>query len=135
MYKQDVPFKHFLPGIAWFLIVGFLVFMPGSEVPEVSWLDKIPHFDKLVHIGIFGGLTFLFCLPYFKPKMPFQQKVNHFIRVSLAAIVWGFAVELIQKFFVPGRSFDLVDWAADTVGILIAYWLSKKIISSKRSEA
>lgn len=130
MEGQKIAFKNFLPGIAWFFIVAFLVFMPGSDVPKVGWLN-IPYFDKIAHAGLFGGLTLLFCLPYFKAHFSFQQKLNYFIRVSLASIVWGLGVEFIQKFYVPGRSFDLVDWAADTAGVLIGFWLCRKIITLK----
>ena len=50
------------------------------------------------------------------------------MRIALAAIVWGITVEFIQKFFIPGRDFDLLDWAADSFGVLIAYWLCVKIL-------
>ena len=128
MESQKISFKKFLPGIAWFFIVGVLTLMPGSDIPKVGWLDKIENFDKVVHAGLFGGLTFLFCFPYFKASFSYLKKVNYFIRVSLAAIVWGITVEFIQKYFVTGRSFDLSDWVADSVGALIALWLCIKIV-------
>ena len=128
MKSQKIPFKKFLPGIAWFFIVGTLTLMPGNDVPEVGWLDRIKNFDKVVHAGLFGGLTFLFCLPYFKSFFSYHQKINYFIRVSLAAIVWGITIEFLQKYFVPGRSFDLTDWIADSIGVLIALWLCIKIV-------
>jgi VanZ family protein len=127
MEQQKIPFKKFLPGIAWFFIVAILTLMPGKDVPEVGWMDGIPNFDKLVHAGLFGGLTFLFCLPYFKSSFSRKQKINHFIRITLAVIVWGITVEFIQKYFVA-RDFELLDWAADSVGALIAFWLSMKIL-------
>jgi hypothetical protein len=133
MEPQKITFKKFLPGIAWFFIVGTLTLMPGSDIPKVGWLDQIPNFDKVVHAGLFGGLTFLFCLPYFKSLFSYRQKINHFIRISLAAIVWGITVEFLQKYFVPGRSFDLTDWIADSIGVIIAFWLCKKIVKHLRS--
>jgi hypothetical protein len=133
MKSQKIPFKKFLPGIAWFFIVGTLTLMPGSDIPEVGWLDKIKNFDKVVHAGLFGGLTFLFCLPYFKSFFSHHQKINYFIRVSLAAIVWGITIEFLQKYFVPGRSFDLTDWIADSFGVLIALWLCIKIVKHLHS--
>ena len=30
------------------------------------------------------------------------------------AILYGITTEYIQKFFIPGRSFNLADWLADT---------------------
>lgn len=132
MEDKKISFKKFLPGIAWFFIVGVLTLMPGSDVPQVSWLN-IPYFDKIVHVSLFGGLTFLFCLPFFKAPFSLQKKINYFIRISLAAIVWGITIEFLQKFYVAGRSFDLLDWAADSAGVFISFWICKKIVTSKFS--
>jgi VanZ family protein len=38
--------------------------------------------------------------------------------------IWGLATEFIQKYFVPGRSFDLLDFAADSTGAFLALGLS-----------
>lgn len=134
MGEQKIPFKKFLPGIAWFFIVALLTLLPGNDLPESGWLGDIAGFDKLVHIALFGGLTFLFCIPYFKVHFSFQKKLNSFIKIALATSVWGITVEFLQKYFVPGRDFELLDWAADSVGVLIAFWLCRKLISTKFSE-
>ena len=123
MESKKIPFKYFLPGIAWFFVVGILTLMPASDVPQVSWMDNIPNFDKLVHAVLFGGLAFLFALPILKSHFSQKQKLNYSIRISLAAIVWGITIEFLQKFYVPSRDFDLLDWAADIVGVIIALWL------------
>jgi len=123
---QGIPFRKFLPAIVWFIFTAVLVFLPGSDIPKASWLDFI-YFDKFVHAGIFGGITLLFCLPFFKAELSLHQKINYFIRISLAVILWGIIVEVIQRFFVPGRSFDLVDWAADSIGTYTAFLICRKI--------
>jgi len=42
--------------------------------------------------------------------------------------VWGLATEFIQKFFIPGRAFDLLDWLADSVGAVLVYvFYSKRL--------
>jgi len=128
MENKRTRFLYFLPGIAWFFIVGILTLMPASDVPTVSWMDNIPNFDKLVHAGLFGGLSFLFALPLLKSGFSEKQKVNYSIRISLATIVWGITIEFLQKFFVPSRDFDLLDWAADSVGVIIAFWIIIRIL-------
>ncbi len=128
MENKKIPFKYFLPGIAWFFVVGVLTLMPASDVPEVSWMDNIPNFDKLVHAGLFGGLALLFSLPLLKSQLSQKQKFNYSIKISLAAIIWGITIEFLQKFYVPSRDFDLMDWAADAVGVIIALWLIIRII-------
>ena len=130
MKENKIAFKNFLPGIAWFFIVALLVFMPGKEVPNVSWFS-IPHFDKIVHAGMFGGITLLFCLPYFTAPYSLKYKLNQVTRIALAAIVWGIAVEFIQKYFVAGRSFEWIDWAADSAGVLIGWWICRKLLIQK----
>ncbi len=117
--------SKFLPGIAWFLIVLVLICLPGKDVPETP-LIEIPGFDKLVHVGLFGGIVFLFCMPFKKLDFSRQDKVNLFIKITLATCVWGLTTEFIQKYFIPGRQFDLMDWAADSLGAIIAFFVCKK---------
>ena len=123
MENNEIKYRKFLPGIAWFFIVDVLTLMPGRDVPQVDFLDGIPQFDKLVHAGLFGGLVFFFCLPLINYPLSHRQKIYHFIRIALAAIVWGITVEFLQKYYIPGRDFDLLDWAADSAGVLLALWL------------
>ncbi|MEO6706283.1 MAG: VanZ family protein [Ginsengibacter sp.] len=123
MEHLKIPLKKFLPGIAWFFIVVVLTLMPGKDVPEVDWLDNITDFDKIVHMGLFGGLVILFSLPFLRSSFSYQQKMNIFIRICLAVIVWGITIEFIQKYFVVGRDFDLFDWLADSVGAVSALFL------------
>jgi VanZ family protein len=128
MGNSHIPFKKFLPGIAWFFMLSVLVFLPGNDVPKVKWLD-FPNFDKLVHAGLFGGLTFLFCWPFFNTTLPLKKKINYFLFISFMGIFWGISVEFIQKYYVPGRSFDLLDWAADSIGVAIAFFVSKRWVN------
>jgi hypothetical protein len=91
--------KKFIPGITWFLVVMVLLFTPGNDLPEVGdWFARI-NFDKFIHMGVFGLLTFLFMFP----------------------------IGLVQKYFIPGRSFDLLDWAADSIGAAVAWLFCRKV--------
>ena len=126
MNNERIPLKKFLPGIAWFFIVAVLVFMPGEDVPSTGWLQTYS-IDKLVHIFMFGGLTFLFSLPYLNARFSFAKKRNAFILISILFIAWGLGVEFIQKYYAYHRSFDLYDWAADTIGVMIAFFVLQKL--------
>jgi hypothetical protein len=122
---HKISIKKFLPGIAWFFIVVVLTFLPGGDIPKVGWLDRI-YFDKWVHIGLFGGLTFLFCWPFYKSDFSTRKRISYFIKIAIASSIWGLIIEFIQRFYIPGRSFDLLDWAADSFGALIALWFCTK---------
>ena len=113
--------KKFIPGIAWFFLVLIVICLPGSEIPTIdTWLNDI-YFDKWVHAGMFGVLTFLFIYPVTKLSLSNLIKKNTSLKIAIAAIIWGLTTEFIQRFFIPGRSFDIFDWAADSFGILSAY--------------
>jgi VanZ family protein len=123
---QKISLQKFLPGIAWFFIVLVLTCLPGKDIPKIDWLDKI-YFDKWVHIGMFGGLVFLFCWPFYKSEFSSQQRIYYFIKIAIATSIWGLTIEFIQKYFIVGRSFDLLDWAADSFGALLAFLFCKKM--------
>ncbi len=112
--------KKFIPGIAWFFLVLALICLPGQELPTVNdWLGKI-YFDKWIHVGLFAILAFLFMLPVLRSDFTITEKWNYIIKIAIATSLWGLTTEIIQKFFVPGRSFDMFDWSADSLGALIA---------------
>jgi VanZ family protein len=123
---KKLEIKKFIPGIAWFFVVMIIMCMPGDEIPTVDWLTRIS-FDKVVHVGVFALLAILFCWPVYRSGFATRERLHYFIKVSIAVSIWGLAIEFIQKYFVPGRSFDLIDWAADSLGALIAYWICSKI--------
>ncbi|MDO9375164.1 MAG: VanZ family protein [Bacteroidota bacterium] len=122
---KGLEIKKFIPGIAWFFVVLVLLCMPGSDVPGASWLDKI-FFDKWVHTGIFALLAFLFMLPVGLSSLPDREKLQYFIRIAIATSLWGITTEFIQKYLVISRSFDLLDWAADSFGAMLAFLFSRK---------
>ena len=124
-----IPFKKFIPAIIWFFVVLALICIPGKDLPHVdAWFGKI-NGDKLIHIGVFGLLAFLFFLPISKAPFSKKEKLNYLIKIAIAISIWGLTTEFIQRFYIPGRSFDLLDWAADSMGGLVCYlWGRKKMI-------
>lgn len=117
---KNIKTAKFIPGIAWFFVVLVLLCIPGEDVPSVGWLDKV-YFDKWVHCGIFGLLALLFMLPFALSQIDNKEKLQLFIRIAIAISLWGITTEFIQKYLIPGRSFDLLDWAADSLGALMAF--------------
>jgi VanZ family protein len=128
---NKISFIKFIPGIAWFFIVLYLTCLPGDKLPQINWMNSIPDFDKLVHIGLFGGLTFLFCWPFYKSHFNNKKRLQYFIKIAIAASLWGLTIEFIQKFYIPGRSYDLLDWAADSVGALVSFLFCRKYFIKK----
>ena len=117
---KEIGIKKFIPGIAWFFVVLTLICIPGYDLPKVdNWMIEI-NYDKLIHVGIFAVLAFLFMYPIARSSLSKKEKWHYFIKIALATVVWGYTTEVIQKFFIPGRSYDLTDWLADSIGGLLA---------------
>ncbi|MEO7266087.1 MAG: VanZ family protein [Ferruginibacter sp.] len=115
-----IPLKNFIPGIAWFFLVSVLLFLPGDDLPSpYPWLEMI-YFDKWVHAGLFVVLTVLFMWPVAVSGMKKKAIVKWLLFIAIACSVWGLITEIIQ-YLLPGRNFDLRDWAADTSGAVLAY--------------
>ncbi|MBV7533679.1 VanZ family protein [Chitinophaga sp. sic0106] len=118
--------RFFLPVTIWVILILVLCTMPGKDVPTNSFLEKI-HFDKIVHFGLFGGIVFFLNLAIYWQK----KKVSTGLQVLfvLFAASYGLAIEFIQKYYAEGRSFDLVDAVADTIGAIAGVFVFKIFIS------
>jgi len=122
---------NYLPfAIAWFLILTILLCLPGSVLPKESWLDGI-YFDKWVHIGLFGGLVFLWCGVSGKRKKFLKPVQQIFVWIALVGCVYGTAMEYVQKYFIPNRSFDVFDILADTIGSIAGLVVATRLLIKK----
>jgi VanZ family protein len=113
--------------ILWFVFLTILLTLPGSALPQESWLNNITGLDKMIHIGLFAGLTFLWSGSLIKIKkisLPMQQL---FVWVALGSSVYGIIMEYVQKYFIPNRSFDLWDIMADTIGSIAGLVFATKV--------
>jgi len=107
-----------------FIAMSYLFFMPAANIPKIHWMEII-FFDKWVHLGLFALFVGVSTLAFANPEVN-----NTHIRLLLAAILYGIVVEIIQFYFIKGRSFSIYDILADTLGALIgakwAYKLQRK---------
>lgn len=118
----------FIPAILWFIITTVLLVLPGPDIPQVSFLDVI-YFDKWVHAGLFGGMTFLFSFPFIKISKSTNKLL---IYIAILCALYGVAMEYVQKYLVFERDFDYFDMLADSVGCILAYFAD--IILKQRLE-
>ena len=123
---QKISLTKFLPGIIWFIIIMVLICTPGNDLPKVDDWFKIIYGDKCIHAIMFGMLAYLFIYPIKKTNFSQIEKLHYIIRICIVASIWGLTTEFIQKYFIPYRSFDILDWAADSLGIFITYLFCRK---------
>ena len=48
----------------------------------------------------------------------------------ITGVVYGIAMEIVQKYFIPFRSFDIGDIIADAIGCVVGYLISIKKFKS-----
>jgi VanZ family protein len=120
-------YRFFWLALAWFIMVTILLTLPGSAFPEEDWFDKI-WFDKWVHVFLFGMLAWLCC---FALKNVPGKKIRLFLLIAIACFLYGIAMEFVQKYFIPNRSFDIGDILADGVGSGIGVFIASRMYIKK----
>ncbi|MDB5190756.1 MAG: hypothetical protein JWQ96_319 [Segetibacter sp.] len=122
--------KSFVPAIIYFIITLVLLTLPGDDLPK-SDLFNIPNFDKYVHTGLFFLLTIVFYSPLQSINISFARKKNWLIAVAVMALAYGIAIEFVQKYLVPHRSFDKFDILFDAFGCFFGWMVGRKLIVKK----
>lgn len=105
---------------------------PGSYIPEVltfwEWLQP----DKIVHVAVFGVLSFV--ILYNARTQYIQSKRRYlYVMVTVAvSTIYGLLTEILQHYVFIGRTGNVYDVLADMVGALagwlLFYWLIRKKI-------
>jgi|SRR5690606_18639669 len=112
----NIPIR-FLFGI-YTLILLAATLLPMNVISSggEGWFSKIQieNGDKAIHFALFFIFTFLgFAAKYFYKN---QQ-------IWLYPFLFGLIIEILQHFIGWGRSFDIWDLVANSLGILVAYFL------------
>jgi VanZ family protein len=111
--------------VIWFLLVTSLLCIPGSKLPKITWQDKI-WLDKWVHIFLFMILVILWSMAYSHKKSTQIDNRKIFFQIMVVGWFYGIAMEFVQKYFIPFRSFDLGDIIADGIGCVVGYFFAIK---------
>lgn len=118
--------KHIWPGLVWALFILILCAIPGKELPNVWWLELLS-IDKLIHALLFAVLVVLLSRGFMRQNK-FNRLQTHPVTISIAvSIPYGFMLELMQRYLIEGRTFDLLDALANSIGCLAGwYYLNKQ---------
>jgi VanZ like family len=119
-------FNGFAPAVLWWAFVLVLMCTPGKDLPKLgSWTELIS-LDKIIHIIIFSFMAYFFMRPMALRGQSEDAKKQTFLKIAIAIALWGLCTEFIQRFWVEGRSFDLWDVVADSIGAFAAFLYCKK---------
>ena len=114
--------KHYKLTLLASILILVAILMPASGVPSVG----IPNIDKLVHLGMFGTLA----LCYYGEYVFRYKKLPKFLGAWIVMEIYALSTEIMQL-FVQGRSCDVIDWIADSIGILGAIYVFRFVYTKK----
>lgn len=114
MDKVSKLFTKILP-IYWAFLT-YMLLRPGVENVEFPFMFQ--GIDKVLHLSIFAMLAFCFMA-----ALP-RTKFMIFFQIMLG---YGLLTEILQDEMQLGRSLEALDLVADTVGVLIGYFVFKKV--------
>jgi len=111
---------YFLIAISWLIIITFLHFIPGPDLPQSYW-SIIFQIDKIVHAFIFCVGVYLFAI-----ALSQKQKKSFLTLLISLFILYGLMLELVQELFFVYRTADLFDWLFDIIGAFLGGWIFMK---------
>ena len=114
---------RWLPALLWGIVIFVLSLMPGGNADKMMF--GIPHFDKIGHFGMYAGWAFLVF-----GALPGKSVRFAFFFTLLLCGMSGVLLEFGQLYLATGRSFEVADMVANTlgafVGLLVA-WKSRQM--------
>jgi len=114
--------RFFNSHLPWILLM-ILIFIQ-SESSADNFSPKIPFFDKITHFLVFGTLAWLIVRAIFKEENTFLQQ-NYFWIVLIVLALFSLTDEFHQ-IYTPGRSTDMWDWVADMSGGFVFLYIFKR---------
>ncbi len=102
------------PAFLWTIFIFVLLTLPGKILPKEE--NMLPNLDKIIHVILFGSFVFFWCMYYATRKEKEDFLNRRFVLILFIGCFYGIGMEFIQKYFIPNRSFDVLDILADTLG-------------------
>ncbi|MEW6511472.1 MAG: VanZ family protein [Bacteroidota bacterium] len=112
--------RYQLPAILWAIVIFVSSSIPSDRVPPFVLFK----FDKLVHFGVYFLLAF-FTYRAIRYQSRWPLLADHALLFTVVLIAVYGATDEFHQYFVPGRSADLFDLLADTLGaclLVAAVW-------------
>ena len=118
---------YFWKPFLWLAIICYALFIPADDLPLEPFFI-IPHFDKMVHFGLF----FVFCILLLRPFKRLQ--LNYYLLAPLISIVFSAILETSQHILSASRNSDIKDFIANSLGALTSVMIYYLLISNSKWE-
>ena len=126
--------KRYPLSFAIILIVIYLSFFK----PPSTGLGKIPHLDKIVHMAMYIGMSGMLWWEFLRSHKNIFSMRRAWVGAFLCPVIFSGCVELLQEYCTGYRGGDWLDFAANTIGALlaslVAYYIIRPAMSKKRTK-
>ena len=119
--------KLFWKPLTWLVIITVLCLLPPQDLPGKS-LWRIPHFDKMVHFGMYFILAGLMARPVKTVRVPVWTVT------LLTSVFVGGMIEILQFAVTSQRSASWGDFLADMAGAVVGLLLYGWLVAERRWE-
>ena len=106
----------YIPLVLYWIVLFTATTLPGQDLPDLGFSDKIQHFGAFFVLAILLNLALIY-----QRKSYFLFK-NAIISTIIITMSYG-AIDEIHQLFISGRSADIRDWLADSSGVIIGILL------------
>jgi len=113
--------------LVYWIILFILTSIPVDQVPKFFGTQ-----DKIEHFAAYFLLSILLCLTLHFQRKNLQLSSRALLITFLIVIFYG-VIDELHQLFVPGRSGDILDWLADSIGGGLGIWFCYKFINSSKT--
>ena len=126
----NISTRWFYP-LSFFIFISYIIFLADTADYNFAFhmVGKVPHGDKICHALLYGMMAFL--LNYGLGFRYIQYKnisvrcckgttpYKFHIQVGSIIVLIFATLEECSQYFIPSRTFDLWDLAADFIGVIL----------------
>ena len=123
-------FKALLPAFLWALFILVICGFPGNQLPRLEFLDWLKP-DKLVHLFIFGLLSYLLIRGFIKQDTISSLKKHPKFWSVVLSTAYGALIEVLQEYVFIYRTGDVRDVIADAIGAFLGIWILDKLMKKR----
>lgn len=107
--------KAYSPAVIWAVTITVLSAVPGNKL----YMPPIWNADKYAHLGVYFVLAA--CLIFgFLRAGHCQNLRSSVVSAILISMVFGGILEILQQYVFVGRSGDILDFTANSIGAILA---------------
>ena len=118
-------------------IISVICYLSFFKPPQTD-MEQISGIDKLVHLCMYGGVCTILWIEYLRTHQSINKK-----KILIGAVVLPIAlsgiIELLQSYLTEHRGGDWLDFAANSIGVLLStlsgYYILRPIIWKPKRNA